>query len=68
MEMMSKKGLVSKALQDYSGDYFGSYLKHVEKSLENFEWKSDILKGHSQKITVDVRRGKNARAQGRKVS
>ena len=34
---MPKKGLVSKASQEYFGDYFGFYLERVEKSTENCE-------------------------------
>lgn len=54
---MPKKGLVSKASQEYFGDYFGFYLERAEKSSENCEWKSDTFNGHFQKITVDVKRG-----------
>ena len=64
--MRSKKGLVGKALQDYSGDHSGFYSEHVEKSLENCKQKTDLFKGHFQKITADVKKGKNARARGRK--
>lgn len=51
--MIYKNRLVNKALQDC----FGFYLEHIEKSSQNCEWKSDIFKGHFQKITVDVKRG-----------